>query len=61
MLHQLYLTGVQLTQVIGVCCLLWGVFLLIGAVFGRRGPFEIVKGAALMMFGFYLAGLGQQL
>jgi len=61
MLNELFRTSVQLTQVIGLGCLLWGVFVLIGAVAGGRGPFDLVKGAALTAFGFYLAGLGQGL
>ena len=48
-------------RVINVFYLLTGVFVLTRCIVGGRGPIEIVKGAALMMFGFYLAGLGQQL
>ena len=61
MLTELFRTGVQLTQMIGLGCLQWGVFVLIGAVAGGRGPFDLARGAALMIFGFYLAGLGQAL
>ena len=61
MLTELFRTGPQFTQMIGLGCLLWGVFLLIGAMTAGRGPFDFVKGAALMTFGFYLAGLGQAL
>ena len=32
-------------QMIGMGCLLWGVFVLIGAIAGGRGPFDFVKGA----------------
>ncbi len=61
MLSELFRTGVQLTQVIGIGCLLWGVFVMIGAIGGGRGPMELAKGATLMAFGVYLAGLGQSL
>lgn len=59
MLTELLRTGVQLTQMIGLGCLLWGVFVLIGAVAGGRGPFDFVRGAALLAFGVWLSGLGR--
>jgi hypothetical protein len=59
MLGELFKTGIQLTQMIGLGCLLWGVFVLIGGIAGGRGPFDLVKGAALLAFGVYLAGLGK--
>ncbi|MCB1536275.1 MAG: hypothetical protein KDJ44_16550 [Rhodoblastus sp.] len=61
MLRELFLTGITLTQVIGLCCLLWGVLLLVGAIFSGRGPFDFVKGGVLMAFGAYVVGLGQSL
>lgn len=61
MLSELFRTGVQLTQVIGLGCLLWGVFIIIGALGGGRGPIELTKGGILMAFGVYLTGLGQGL
>lgn len=61
MLSEVFRTGVQLTQVIGLGCLLWGVFLLIGGLAGGRGPFDLIRGAALVAVGFWIAGLGQGL
>ncbi|MBY6240056.1 hypothetical protein [Methylosinus sp. Sm6] len=61
MLGELFRTGVQLTQVIGLCCLLWGAFIIIAAIGAGRGPIDLAKGALLMAFGVYLAGLGQGL
>lgn len=61
MLAELFRTGVQLTQVVGLSCLLWGVFLLMGGLAGGRGPFDLVRGAALVAFGVWVAGLGQGL
>lgn len=61
MLSELFRTGVQLTQVIGLGCLLWGVFIIIGALSGGRGPVDLAKGATIMAFGVYLSGLGQRL
>jgi hypothetical protein len=57
MLTELFRTGQQLLQMAGMGCLLWGVFLLIGAVWAGRGPFDFVKGVALLLFGVYLVGL----
>jgi uncharacterized membrane protein HdeD (DUF308 family) len=59
MLERIFFTGIQLTQVVGIICLLWGAFEAMGAVWAGRGPFGLAKGAALMMFGFYLASLGR--
>lgn len=38
MLGELFKTGTQLTQMNGLGCLLWGVFVLIGGIAGGRGP-----------------------
>jgi len=57
MLGELFRTGQQLLQMIGMGCLLWGVFLLIGAVWAGRGPLDFVKGSALLMFGAWLVGM----
>jgi hypothetical protein len=59
MLGELIRTGMQMVQMIGMGCLFWGTFLLIGAVWAGRGPLDFVKGTALLMFGAYLAGLGR--
>jgi hypothetical protein len=61
MLGELFRTGIQVTQMVGLVCLLWGVFVVIGAGAGGRGPLDLAKGAVLMAFGVYLAGLGQGL
>jgi hypothetical protein len=57
MLTELFRTGQQLLQMVGMGCLLWGVFLLIGGVWAGRGPFDFVKGVVLLLFGVYLVGL----
>lgn len=59
MLGELLRIGMQLLQMIGMGCLLWGTFLMISAVWAGRGPLDFVKGVALLMFGAYLAGLGR--
>jgi len=61
MLREFFLTGIQLTQVLGLCILLWGAGVTFLALTGNRGPGDLVKGAALLLFGVYLAGLGQGL
>jgi hypothetical protein len=57
MLDELFRTGQQLLHMIGMCVLLWGVFSLIGGVWGGRGPLDFVKGIALLLLGVYLVGL----
>ena len=57
MLDELFRTGQQLMHMIGMCILLWGVFSLVAAVWGSRGPLDFVKGIAVPMFGVYLVGL----
>jgi hypothetical protein len=49
--------GQQLLHMIGMGCLLWGTFLMVGAMFGNRDALGYVKGAALLIFGVYLVGL----
>jgi hypothetical protein len=49
--------GQQLLHMIGMGCLLWGTFAMVGAMFGNQGPLGYVKGAALLIFGVYLVGL----
>lgn len=62
MLGEFFRTGLQLTQVIGLACLLWGVLLLVAALAGGRGgPFDLIKGIALALLGVWLAGIGQSL
>jgi hypothetical protein len=61
MLTELFRTGQQLLQVIGMLALLWGAVVLIGAVAAGRSPFDWVKGGALLFLGAYLAGLVQGL
>lgn len=61
MLSQLFHSGLQLLAMIGLCCILLGTFSLLGVMTGGRGPFEIVKGAALIWLGVYLIGLGNSL
>ena len=36
MLRELYMIGQQLLHMIGMGCLLWGTFLMVGAMFGNR-------------------------
>ncbi len=56
-LHDLFVTGAQMG---GLIILTVGVFVIVGAIFsGRHVGF--VKGAALIMIGFYLAGFGAAL
>jgi hypothetical protein len=57
MLTELFRTGQQLLQMLGMVSLLWGAFVLIGAVAAGRGPFDWAKGGALIFIGAYLAGL----
>jgi hypothetical protein len=57
MLHELFSIGQQLLHMIGMGCLLWGTFSMIGAMFGNRSPLDYVKGTALLIFGVYLVGL----
>lgn len=57
MLQELFRTGQQLLHMIGMGCLLWGTFSMIGAMFANRGPLDYVKGTALLLFGVYLVGL----
>ena len=57
MLQELFRTGQQLVQMIGMGFLLWGTFCLIGAVWGNRGPLDFVKGLGLLLLGVYVAGL----
>ena len=57
MLRELYMIGQQLLHMIGMGCLLWGTFSMVGAMFGNRDALGYVKGAALLIFGVYLVGL----
>ena len=57
MLRELYIIGQQLLHMIGMGCLLWGTFAMIGAMWGNQGPLGYVKGSALLIFGVYLVGL----
>lgn len=57
MLRELYMLGQQLLHMVGMGCLLWGTFAMVGAMFGNQGPLGYVKGAALLIFGVYLVGL----
>ena len=60
MLTELFHTGLQLTQMIGLVSLLWGALVLIGAVMGGRlHPVHLLQGAALCALGLWLAGVGQ--
>lgn len=61
MLGELFHTGLQLLQLLGLCSLLYGVFVAIGAVASGGGLMGLVKAAALMGFGVYLVGLGHSL
>ena len=61
MLGELFQTGVQFLQLIGLCSLLYGVFVAIAAVAAGQGPLGLVKAAVLMGFGVYLVGLGHSL
>jgi hypothetical protein len=56
-LHQLYMLGQQLLHMVGMGCLLWGTFSMVGAMFGNRDALGYVKGTALLIFGVYLVGL----
>ena len=57
MLRELYAIGQQLIHMVGMGCLLWGTFAMIGAMFGNRDALGYVKGTALLIFGVYLVGL----
>ena len=57
MLRELFGIGQQLLHMIGMGCLLWGTFCMIGAMWGNRNPIDYVKGTALLIFGVYLVGL----
>lgn len=59
MLSELFHTGIQLTQMIGLGSLLIGVLFVLGGLLGGSGPSGLIKGAALVIFGVYLSGLGQ--
>ena len=59
MLRELLFSGIQLTQIIGLLLIIWGVFVVIMGVAGNRGGVDFAKGAVLMIFGAYVAGLGQ--
>lgn len=60
MLAELFRTGLQLTQMIGLVALLWGALALMGAVMGGRfNPFHLLQGAALCALGLWLAGVGR--
>ena len=61
MLAELFQTGLQVLQLLGLCSLLYGVFIAIAAVAGGQGPLGLVKAVALMAFGVYLVGLGNDL
>jgi hypothetical protein len=61
MLSELYRTGQQLLFMIGMVTLLWGTFLMIGAMATNKQLIDYVKGAALLLFGVYLVGLGRTL
>lgn len=59
MLGELFLTGLQFLQIIGLGSIIYGVFLLIAAIAAGQGPLGFIKGALLMGFGVYIMGLGQ--
>jgi hypothetical protein len=57
MLRDFLTTGLQLTQMIGLVLMIWGVAMIIIGIAGNRGILEIAKGGVLMIFGAYVAGL----
>lgn len=57
MLHQLLQTLAQGLHMVGLLIMLWGVLLLIGAIFAGMGPMGFVKGGGLMMAGNWIASL----
>jgi hypothetical protein len=59
MLQDFLFTGIQLTQIIGLLLILWGVFTVIVGIASNRGVMPLAQGAAMMIFGAYVAGLGQ--
>lgn len=61
MIGDMFKTGIQLTQMVGLGCLLLGVLVVFGGLIGGRGPFDLIKGAALMALGVFVAGLGKGL
>jgi hypothetical protein len=61
MLQELFRTGQQLLHMIGMGVLLWGTFIMVGAMFAHKGPLDYVKGIALLLLGVYLDGLARGL
>lgn len=61
MLNELFRTGQQLLFMIGMVTLLWGTFLMIGAMVSNKQPIDYVKGAALLIFGVYVVGLARHI
>lgn len=57
MLSELLMTGIQLTQMIGLLLMLWGVAMIIIGIAGNRGLLDLAKGGVLMILGAYVAGL----
>lgn len=59
MLFELWALIVKAIQMVGLACILWGVFMIIGGVLGSSGASSWIKGGLLIMFGTYVAGLAQ--
>ena len=59
MLHELFRFCQQLLDMVGMVCLLWGTFCMIGAMWANRNPIDYVKGTALLIFGVYVVGLAR--
>jgi hypothetical protein len=56
MLHELLANLSNFFHMFGMCVLLWGVLLLIGAMLSFRGPDAYVKGAVLIILGGWISG-----
>jgi hypothetical protein len=49
----------NLFHVLGLCATLIGVFFLLAAILGARGPDGYIKGVALVLIGAWASHLGQ--
>ena len=57
MLTQMGQILAQGLHMVGLLIILWGVFLLVGAIFAGLGPVSFVKGGGLMVAGNWIASL----
>ena len=58
MLSEIEITVLSLFHVLGLCMMLIGVFYLLTAILGARGPDGFIKGIACLLIGGWIGHLG---